>query len=74
MEFTEQNKQISKIERLIDTENRLTSVRGQRGGTLRGWVKKVKGLSINKLIDNDNSEVITRGTRECRKLGKCKGG
>ena len=31
--------------RLLDTENRLTAVRGREA---RGWVKQVKGLSKNK--------------------------
>ena len=45
----------------MDSENRLTAVRGEEIG---GWVRKVKGLSKEKkerLMDTDNSLVITRG-------------
>ena len=48
-------------DRLMDSENRLTAVRGEEIG---GWVRKVKGLSKEKkerLMDTDNSLVITRG-------------
>ena len=45
----------------VDTENRLRAVGGGRPG---GWVEKVKGLSKRKIIDTDNSMVITRGEGE----------
>ena len=39
------------------------------------WLKKVKGLSkTNKLIDADNSTVITRGIKRVRKLEEGKAG
>ena len=44
----------------MDTENRLTAVRGEGAG---GWVRKVKGLHKEKerLMDADNSTVISGG-------------
>ena len=45
--------------RLIDTENRLTAVRGK----LWSWVKQVKGLNAHKkyLIDTGIGVMTTRG-------------
>ena len=44
----------------MDTENRLTAVRGEG---LRGWVRRVKGLDNEKkrLMDTDNCMVNTSG-------------
>ena len=45
----------------MDTENRLTTVRGEEAG---GWGRRVKGLSKEKeerLRDTDNNTVINRG-------------
>ena len=70
MESNEQNRN-----RLIDTENRLTAVRGE--GELKGWVKTVKGLSKKKnpqkLIDTDNSMVITTGKGRLGRWKRVKG-
>ena len=47
--------------RFIETESRLTAIRGEEVG---GWVIKGKGLSKGeKLIDKDKSRVIARGKR-----------
>ena len=47
----------------MDTENRLTAVRGESNGEiLGGWVRREKGFIQKKpLIDSDNSVVVTRG-------------
>ena len=58
MESNEQNKLTNKIERLIDTENRLTALIGEEGCIVQGGKTEV---IKKKLIDTDNSMVITRG-------------
>ena len=64
-----ESKEQTELTRKMGTHSWIQTDSCQRGGRLRKWAKKVKGLGKNKFIDADNSMVIAR-----RKGGEVVGG